>query len=437
MESLAAPVRGFYRGWSVVAGGFLCAMLVVGGSVYIFGLFALPFSEEFGLSRANFNNGLILKMVGLAVWSPIVGRLLDRFSARLIIAVGALLYALGMVVISMTSSLLIISLAILFPISMSYGCAGAMAANTVATRWFRRRRGRAIGILAVATSAGGATMTPGVAALIEAFGWRIALGMTGVGVGIVLLLVALFLIRNQPGASDIEGFDEFDNESEGKTESNLESSSDDPEPDGLQWKFGTLSKNANFWFIGLGCGLLLASDQAILVSQVPYLQDSGISLTAAAFFATCLTLSAVCGKLIVGFLADRYDIRKLMGVIIFCHVALLLVMIIRPQYWVLIAFASVFGVAVGGVYPVWLGLTAKVFGARSYGTVMGMMLVVMQPLSIVALRLIGEARDRFGNYDIGFGGLIFVVLLAYFLVSMVSFSSSELDSKVVESGRVP
>ena len=103
------------------------------------------FSEEFGLSRANFNNGLILKMVGLAVWSPIMGRLLDRLSARLLIAVGALLYALGMVVIAMSSSLLIISLAILFPISMSYGCAGPMAANTVATRWFRRSRGRAIG----------------------------------------------------------------------------------------------------------------------------------------------------------------------------------------------------------------------------------------------------------------------------------------------------
>ena len=122
MKNLAGPATGLYRGWSVVAGGFVCAMLVVGGSVYIFGLFALPFSEEFGLSRANFNNGLILKMVGLAVWSPIMGRLLDRLSARLLIAVGALLYALGMVVIAMSSSLLIISLAILFPISMSYGC---------------------------------------------------------------------------------------------------------------------------------------------------------------------------------------------------------------------------------------------------------------------------------------------------------------------------
>lgn len=433
MKNLAGPATGLYRGWSVVAGGFVCAMLVVGGSVYIFGLFALPFSEEFGLSRANFNNGLILKMVGLAVWSPIMGRLLDRLSARLLIAVGALLYALGMVVIAMSSSLLIISLAILFPISMSYGCAGPMAANTVATRWFRRSRGRAIGILAVATSAGGATMTPAVAALIETFGWRIALGITGVGVGIVLLLVALFLIRSKPGSKDIEGFDEFDTQSDGQTEKEV--SVKDPEPDGLQWTFGTLSKNRNFWFIGIGCGLLLASDQAILVSQVPYLQDSGISLSAAAFFAACLTLSAVCGKLIVGFLADRYDIRKLMGVIILCHVALLAVMIIQPDYWVLVAFASVFGVAVGGVYPVWLGLTAKVFGARSYGTVMGMMLVVMQPLSIFALRLIGEARDRFGNYDIGFGGLILVVIVAYFFVAMVSFSDSEPEAKAGQGNK--
>lgn len=416
-----SPGRGIYRGWWVVGGGFICAMLAVGGSVYIFGLFVLPVSEAFQLSRADTNNGLILKLLGTAVWSPFIGRMLDRLSARLVMSVGALLYAAGFLAIAMSSSLWVIGLAIFGPVSMGVTSAGSLAANTVATRWFRRRRGRAIGILAVSTSAGGFVMAPVVARLIEAFGWRSALGLTGVGVGSLILLAVLTLLRDEPRASDVEGFDEFEPlEGASAIVKTDDERPTEPVPDGLAWDFRTLSRNRNFWLLALGAGFLLASDQAILASQVPYLQDAGISVTAAATFVSCLTLSAVCGKLLVGILSDRIDIRLLFGVIVFCHVALLTVLIIQPDYWVLIGVASVFGVAVGGVYPVWLSLTASVFGARSYGTIMGVMAIVMQPISVLAIRFIGEVRDRTGSYDYGFGVFIFFVVTAYFLVVAIS-----------------
>ena len=56
-----------------MAGGFICAMLAVGGTIYVFGLFVVPVSEAFNLSRADANNGLILNMLGMAMWSPIMG----------------------------------------------------------------------------------------------------------------------------------------------------------------------------------------------------------------------------------------------------------------------------------------------------------------------------------------------------------------------------
>ncbi len=112
-----------YRGWSVVLGSFVCAMLAVGGSVYIFGLFVIPVSEAFDLSRADVNNGLTLTLIGTAIWSPILGRLIDRFSARLVIAVGALLYAVGFFTIASSSSLWLISLAIRGPVAMGVAAA--------------------------------------------------------------------------------------------------------------------------------------------------------------------------------------------------------------------------------------------------------------------------------------------------------------------------
>ena len=73
------------------------------------------------------------------------------------------------------------------------------------------------------------------------------------------------------------------------------------------------------------------------------------------------------------------------------------------------------GMAVGGVYPVWLSLTATVFGARSYGTIMGLMALVMQPISMAAVRFVGEAHDRTGSYDFAFFVFIGMALLAYVL----------------------
>ena len=407
-----------YRGWSVAAGGFLCAMLSVGGSIYIFTLFVLPAVEAFSLSRADANNAMILLMLGMAAWSPVIGRLLDNFSARVVMSISAFFYAAGFLIIGSSSSLLTISLAIFGPVAMGVSGAGAMAANTVVARWFRRRRGRAIGILAVATSTGGFVMVPIVSKWIENFGWRNALMITGVVVASLILASVLLLVRDRPLAKDLEGFDEFEDGEPGGADGENE-----PEADGEEWGFASLSRSPNFWLLTLGAGLLLASDQAILTSKAPYLRDAGVSASATATFISAMTLSAICGKLIVGFLADRFDIRRLFGGVVLCQLALLGVLIVQPDYWVLLGAASIFGMAVGGVYPVWLSLTATVFGARSYGTIMGSMALVMQPISMGAVRFVGEAHDRTGSYDFAFYVFMGMAIFAYILISKISLPS--------------
>ena len=418
-ESIESSGRAtHYRGWSVAAGGFLCAMLSVGGSIYIFTLFVLPAVEAFSLSRADANNAMILLMLGMATWSPVIGRLLDTFSARVVMSISAFFYAAGFLIIGSSSSLLAISLAIFGPVAMGVSGAGAMAANTVVARWFRRRRGRAIGILAVATSTGGFVMVPIVSKWIEDFGWRNALMITGVAVASLILASVLLLVRDRPRAKDIEGFDEFEDAGSGSA-----GGDDDPGADGEVWGFASLSRSRNFWFLTLGAGLLLASDQAILTSKAPYLRDAGVSASATATFISAMTLSAIFGKLLVGFLADRFDIRRLFGGVVLCQLALLSVLIIQPDYWVLLGAASIFGMAVGGVYPVWLSLTATVFGARSYGTIMGSMALVMQPISMGAVRFVGEAHDRTGSYDLAFYVFMGMALFAYILISQISLPS--------------
>lgn len=394
-----------------MAGSFICAMLIVGSTLQVFGLFIIPASETFGLSRANTNNGLIFAMVAMAIWSPIAGKLIDRYPARLIMAFGAFAYGVSFLIIANTTSLWVIGLSILGPLGLSIVCSGALVANTVTARWFFRQRGKAMGIMAVSTSAGGFTLTPIFAYLISQFGWQGTLNIVAIVIPTIILATIVLVVRDRPDEHLIATCDEFTSHP----------ASDQCYENERTWKLKELLHNSDFWLLGFGTGLLLGCDAALMATKVPYLLDAGIGLDKAALFAACTTGSAIAGKIIAGLLADRIDPRRLFGFVVLCHLVLLSTLVILPDYWILITVASLFGMAVGGVYPVWLSLSVRVFGAKTYGTVIGSMAIIMQPISIIAIRFIGEVRDFTGDYALGFVIFAIAAICSYLLISRVRF----------------
>lgn len=381
--------RGVFHGWWIVAAGFVCTALLIGSTTYSFGLFVAPLSAEFGLSRANANIGFMALLLGFAIWAPLVGRLLDRRPARQVIVGGGLLFAAGFVLMSLSRSPTVMALLVLGPVSIGTLAAGALAANTIAARWFLRQRGRALGVLAVATSAGGFLMPPLLAFLMQAFGWRGALAVQGVFVGVVIAAVGWLLMRDRP--SDL-----------GLT------------PDGLAppqagqnaaaaaeaWTLAKLLRTRNFWLLSCGAGILLGADQALLSSLIPYGTDAGLTLPQASLLVSTLTFSAILGKLAIGALADRYDKRWLFCAVAACNFAFLVILLLSPGYATLLIACSIIGLAIGGTYPLWTTLAADCFGTASFGSVLGSMNLLMVPFSIVAVRYIGEVFDRTGSYDL-------------------------------------
>lgn len=370
------------------------------------GLFVVAVTQEFGISRAEANNGMIAFMLGAAIWSPVVGPMLDRLAARLVMGIGGLLLGIGLAGISQSQSLPLITTMIVGPIALGVAATGTLAANTVVVRWFSQRRGRALGLLAISSSAGGFLIVPLTALLIEQFGWRTALLQLGLLAGVLVLVIVLPGIRDRPQGDEAGFQQEFGTDGGHGSAAASESA----------WSFRELLGNRNFWLLTLGIGLLFGSDQAMMASQVPYFQDAGISLSASAMIVSCLTASAVGGKLIVGALADRVDLRLLFLGVAVAHIGLLLVYVIQPGYWLLLASVSVMGIAVGGVYPVWTTLIAWQFGARSFGTVMGLMVILMKPIAMLALYFIGSVYDRTGSYTMGWIVFIGAVCVAAAMV---------------------
>lgn len=85
---------GFYRGWYNVLLSLVIITFVVGSTNYSFGLFVKPAAEELGLTRASMNLGLVVFVIGIAAFSPVMGRLFDRVSIIPVARASALLFTI-------------------------------------------------------------------------------------------------------------------------------------------------------------------------------------------------------------------------------------------------------------------------------------------------------------------------------------------------------
>jgi MFS family permease len=406
LTALVPPRSARFVGWQVLGAGFCNAMLMVGATAYSFGLFVVPLQAEFGINREQANLGLVLLIIGFALWAPILGRIIDRQSARRIGIIGAALFAGGFAAISLAGAPWQMALALAGPVALGSTAAGAFAANTVTARWFVVRRGRALGIVAVATSAGGFVVVPVMARLVATLGWRTALLVAGLAIGAVVALVTWRFVRDRP--ADVGQFPD--------------GAAAAPPPDAADdraWTGRALLGSRNFWLVGTGAGLLLGSDQALLVSLVPYGIGRGFTPVAAANLIAVLTASAVIGKLIIGWLADRVDKRALFAFTCGCNIAFLLLLRAGPSYAALMAAAAVIGLAIGGVYPAWTTLTAQCFGRVSFGQAYGAMNLVTMPFVLGSITLAGRSFDATGSYDRAFAWFIAAAMLAAALVALV------------------
>jgi len=396
-----------FKGWHVLGGSFVNAMLLAGASIYSFGLFVQPIEQEFGLTREQVNYGYIFFYLAMAFWAVMIGRLHNKYSAKVLTILGALGFAVGFAMIATAKTPIMMILAILFPIGLGFTAAGPFTANVLATRWFTRMRGRALGIAAVATSAGGFLIVPIFAWMFDAFGWRQAtLVMAGAVLAIVVLL-SLLLVTSKP--EDIGQYPDG---------ADALSVSSDVRPSERSFV-----SNPAFWLIGIGTGLLLGSDQALLASLIPYGIERGFGLQEAAWMMSVMTGSAVAGKLVVGWLTEIWDKRLLFALVCACNIAFLIALLMSPGYTNLLLVVAVVGLAIGGVYPVWTTITAACFGRDQFSKVIGAMNLITVPAMVFSVGLAGRTHDMTGDYNLAFKIFIPQVILAAIIIMFVKTRS--------------
>jgi MFS family permease len=378
---------GFY-GWWITAAAFVTSGLTVGIPYYNVAFFYDYFQRGFGWSRASITLGFPLAAL-FTIWAGPL--LIHRFSSRKLIVAGSALIAISLAGFGRMGPNLWVYYALWGVFTAGYILSGPIPHQLIVSHWFRRNRGKAIGLVYVGIGLMGSLGSLLVKPLTENYGFRTALAILA---GLVLLCwpIAIFVLRDRP--SEVGQFP--DGDSNPPAESALASHS-----------FDELLHSRSFWLILIGSFCSIGAVGAVNFHMKFVFLDEGFEKGAmvdgAWRTASVLILwSSVAGRLLIGGLADRYS-KKVVMTATFVLVAATIpnLLLVRPgQPILLYVFSVLFGFGLGADYMLIPLIAADQFGVNTLARAMAIILPVNTIGQTWLPYFVSILRDRYGSYSI-------------------------------------
>lgn len=404
-----------FWGWYIVM--VAAAASFVTGGIYGtgFGVFFKPMAQDLGLTRTMVAGGGTLRTLLSTISLPIIGPLVDKYGPRTIMIIAASMAVMFTMLMGRIQTALDFFLVFAIVGPLTAAGMGDIVTNTSVSKWFVRKRGRAMALSTSGLSAGIAIVTPINEYVISRWGWRTAWVTSGLIMLVFVLLPTIFFMRRRPEDMGLLPDGEVIPPptpalSEG------ERSAEQPklaQPEEI-WTLGEALRMPTLWFIIVATDLAGMSVSGIGFHQVPYVTDIGFSSTIAASMITVWGTFAFISKLIFGVLSERIHIRYLMIVSFIGGAAGIVILMNAPS----LGLWGVYGYAVTngffrGAYPTLVPLTwANYFGRGFLGTIRG----VVAPFSLVASAggplFAGYLYDRTQSYSVAFGIFVATFLLA-------------------------
>lgn len=391
-------LNGIYPGWGIVAYAVACQTLMVGITQASFGLYVVPVSHEFGLSRADMNSAIILMNVGGALFAPMVGWLIDRVRLRYLLLGGSTMMAIGYGVLGLSTSALMAAITIFPFLALGIAIAGRPGTALI-VRWFDANRARALTLGAFGLSLGGLLVAPIVGLSIGALGWRSTLMLSGLASLVVIGLPAT-IMRLDPSA------DEMERERPRDATAGVTLPGELAPP-----SFKSVLSRPLFWCLAFACAMPMAISQSLLISMVPMAVENGVPPVQAALIISASGVTAFSAKIVVSLFANRVNQMWLlmsMFLVGMIENSVLFAFAENASLPVLLACGVLQGLSSGLLMPLVNTLMARIFGRASFGTVMGLMFPVIFVVSALFARMIGEVYDATGSYSPAFLGFVVI-----------------------------
>jgi MFS family permease len=385
----------------VAATSFLALFSIVGLALYGLPFFYDFMVNDFGWSRAQVTSGnfysklLIGPLFGFAA-----GWVVDRFGPRRMMMAGILMAGIALVGLSFTTTLALFYFFYLFN-ALGYVCGGPLPNQVLISRWFNEARGKAMGFAYLGIGVGGAVAPLLANRFTQQFGWTGALRI----LGILLVLIALpmaFFVKENPG-------------SEARQFSTVASIS-----------IGGVLKSWHFYLLAIGSMCSIGAVGGIFQNLKLFMTGDlfrGLpqaeAQSTAAYVLSLVLISSLVGRLLMGWLADRFP-KKYVMLLIYLIVAgsipLLFLASNRPFLYL---FAILFGIGLGGDYMIIPLMAAEIFGVKILGRLMGVVLTADGVAEALAPVIVAKTRDNTGSYAMGFSILILLAFIGSMAVMLL------------------
>ncbi|MEZ5743670.1 MAG: MFS transporter [Sphingomonadaceae bacterium] len=392
MTDAGATAREEWRtGWPVVFSGFI-GFMAFSTMIAAMSAFMGPLAKEFGWSRTVISIGTGAPSIIIALASPFYGILLDKYGPRRLVLPGIILSGLAVVAMAFNTG----SAILWYGIWIFYALA-ALFVNT--PNWtmaiaglFTRAQGMALAITLAGATAAHATIPVLSVFLIDALGWRMAFVALGAGFGGLAFVVCYFLFhgaqdrtrlaqRGKPGEADAPAQPAATGEQPGLTLAEA-------------WRSRAL------WQIGISILIIMLLTIGFLVHQIEILIETGVSREMAAGLAGLAGAMGIVGKLVTGFLIDRYP-GNWVGGLTMSTAAIAFALLLRdsPTTAIIVMAMLVNGYTAGAKLHIASYLTVQYAGLRNFGKIYGVISSLVSVGSGIGPIVAGMIYDATGSYS--------------------------------------
>ena len=402
--------RGFYYGWVIVAVMAISRAVTMGMGSLNFGLFIKPMGDQLGIGRADFGWAQTARQASSSVTSPIVGWLLDRYGARVMLPVAVTLTGVSMIGLAYINHAW--QLIALFAIMGLVGLSGpgALVTSVPVLKWFVVDRGKAVAFMSLGVPFGALIFIPLTQFVINVAGWEMSwIVLAVIGIGVVVPLTGIF-VRRQPEDIGLlpDGAVEQDP---------VEGDSGVPVPPSgeVSWTVSEAMRSTTLWRLVVVFSAVSLATSTVGLHRIPSFMDKGLDPTlisfATAFDAVCAGVSTFSFGMLVRYIPARY-----LGATGFMMLATASVLTIYANS-ILIVFISmaVFGLGIGGMMFLQNFIWADYFGRGSVGSIRGLVNPINLVVGGLGAPVAGYIHDFTGTYDpawwVGVGLMVFAALL--------------------------
>jgi MFS family permease len=401
-------LRNAYYGWYLLIAAVVGMAIASGVSFWVLGYYVTPLEEEFGWSRTLLQTGISVSLLVSGLASPLAGKVVDRWGPRRSIILGTIFTCGSYVLLATTSTM--VEWYLYFSINSFFrGFMFYIPFQVLISRWFDRKRGRAVGIMAMGFSLGG-FLSPVMQQIIDNIGWDASFIFAAIILAVIFLPLGLFIVRDHPQDMGLEVDGDREPVGRGTGQPRIFS--------GLTVK--QAMRTWNFWVIALAFATFFFAMFGWMFNGTPVYESMGISRETISIILVLQALGGLVSRPTFGLLAERIPSIELasVGLATIMSLGMFILLILHDSNLTLsiVLFLCCWMIGSAGGPVLEPLILPKTFGLAHFGAIMGT-LFMFETIGQFLVPTVGGAIYEFtGAYD-----LLLVVNIGCLALSMVFF----------------